>query len=112
VNKQKAPRVGDLMTEEQVLGMGYNHALQLPDGRWMAVANMTYGKGRLFFNLDYCGFEACYCYTSVAEAIAAMLAFDPERDEEPQGWFKDPNTNRMRPDGDKSRETIGYSGED
>lgn len=101
-------RVREELTEAQVLEMGYVHARKLEDGTWLAVANMTYGKGRLFYNLDYCGFEACYCYTSVAEAVAAMLAFDPEKDDEPQGWFKDPNTQRMRPGGDKSKEHIGY----
>lgn len=97
------------MTEAQVLALGYEYALQLKDGTWMAVAKMTYGKGRLFYDLDYCGFAACYCYTSVPEAIAAMLDFDPERDEEPQGWFKDPNTQRFRPGGDKNKEHIGYA---
>jgi len=88
--------------------MGFTHSRQLEDGTWLGVTPMTYGKGRLHLNLDYHGFEACYCYTSIAEACAAMEAFDPEKDEEPQGWFKDPMNNRIRPDGDASRETIGY----
>lgn len=95
-----------MMTEEQVLALGYDHARQLADGTWLAVSRMTYNKGRLFYNLDYCGFEACYCYTSVPEALAAMEAFDPEKDEEPQGWFRDPRTGRRRPGGDKSLETL------
>lgn len=107
MNKQKAPRPGEPMTEQQVLDQGYQYARQLPDGTWMAVAQMAY-NGRLFYNLDYIGFEACYCYKTVADAILAMVMFDPEVDEEPQGWFKDPMNNRIRPDGDKSRETIGY----
>lgn len=108
MNKQKAPRVGELLTEQQVLDQGFQVARQMPDGTWLAVAQMIY-NGRLFVDVRHVSFEACYCYKTVAEATAAMLAFDPEVDDEPQGWFKDPKTNRIRPDGDKSRETVGYA---
>lgn len=97
------------LTESYLLESGYTHVRQLEDGRWLAVCPMSYGKGRLYFNCDHCGAEACYCYTSVAEACAAMAAFDPAIDEEPQGWFKDPTTQRIRPGGDASKETIGYT---
>lgn len=96
-----------VLTEETVLAQGYDHVRQLPDGRWLAVAQMTF-NGRLFFDLDYFGFECCYCYKTLAEAYAVMMAFDPAVDDEPQGWFKDPMNNRIRPGGDKSKETIGY----
>lgn len=98
----------ELITAEDVARMGYDYAHQLEDGTWLAVARMTFGKGRLFFKLDYIGFECCYCYKTVDEAVAAMLAFDPTKDDEPQGWYKDPMNNRIRPDGDASKETIGY----
>lgn len=104
---EKRPRVVCGLTEEQVDAMGYDVTRRLEDGTWLAAAQMTF-NGRLFFNLDYHGFECCYCYKTLAEAVAAMNAFDPEKDEEPQGWFKDPMNNRIRPDGDASRETIGY----
>jgi len=96
------------LTWEAVSTMGYDYVRQLEDGTWLAVARMTFGKGRLFFKLDSIGFECCYCYKTVAEALAAMLDFDPAKDEEPQGWYKDPMNNRIRPNGDKSKETIGY----
>lgn len=92
---------------DEVMDMGYTHARQLEDGTWLAAAQMAF-NGRLFFDLNRHGFECCYCYKTLAEAVAAMNAFDPEKDEEPQGWFKDPTNNRIRPDGDASRETIGY----
>lgn len=95
------------MTEAQVLEQGYQYARQLEDGTWMAVAQM-FTNGRLFFNLDRSGFEAAYCYRTVAEALAAMKAFDPEWFDEPQGWHKCATDNRIRPDGDATRETIGY----
>jgi hypothetical protein len=91
-------------TEEQVQAMGYPFVRQLDDGRWLGVAPMTYGKGRLFVDLDRCGFTACYCYSSVALAIVAMATFNPEQEDEPDGWFKDPMRGRHRPDGDKTRE--------
>ncbi|MNF50042.1 hypothetical protein D3C84_313270 [compost metagenome] len=108
MNKQKQTRYGGLLTEQEVLDQGFQFARQLPDGTWLAVAKMIY-NGRLFVDVSHCAFEACYCYKTVAEACAAMMAFDPEVDDEPQGWFKDPKTNRIRPEGDKSRETVGYA---
>jgi hypothetical protein len=105
---EKRPRVVIDLTDEQVDAMGYDVTRRLADGSWLAVSKMTFGKGRLFFNLDWHGFEACYCYKTFSEAVDALLTFDPEKDEEPQGWFKDPRNNRHRPDGDASRETIGY----
>lgn len=108
MNKQKSPRVIEPLTEQQVLDQGFQFVRQLPDGSWMAVAQMIY-NGRLYVDVQHCSFEACYCYKTVPEAVAAMMAFDPEQDDEPQGWFKDPKTNRIRPDGDKSRETVGYA---
>jgi hypothetical protein len=108
MNKDKRPNsVGLGISEEDVIEMGYQYARQLDDGTWLAVAKM-FTNGRLYFNLDYHGSECCYCYKSVAEAVAAMMAFDPARDEEPQGWHKDPVNNRIRPNGDASKETIGY----
>lgn len=103
----KPNSIGLGISEAEVLAMGYTHARQLADGTWLAAMQMTF-NGRLFFDLNYHGFEACYCYKTLADAVAAMEAFDPERDEEPQGWFKDPGTNRCRPDGDASKETIGW----
>jgi hypothetical protein len=108
MNSDKRPNsVGLGISEEDVIEMGYQYARQLEDGTWLAVARM-FTNGRLYFNLDHHGAECCYCYKSVTQAVAAMMAFDPEWDEEPQGWFKDPVNNRIRPDGDASRETIGY----
>lgn len=108
MNKEKKPRVIGGLTDEQVDAMGYDVSRQLDDGSWLAVSRMTFGKGRLYFNLDRAGFECCYCYETFAEAVDVLLTFDPAVDEEPQGWFKDPMNNRIRPNGDASKETIGY----
>ncbi|MNG12990.1 hypothetical protein D3C84_966370 [compost metagenome] len=95
------------LTADDIQAMGYIAGRKLPDGRWLAVAKM-FTNGRVYFNLDHFGAEAAYCYTSVDEACAAMNAFDPDRDEEPQGWHKCATDNRVRPGGDASKETIGY----
>lgn len=99
---------GHDFTTEELKEMGYPFSRRLDDGVWLAVAPMSISNGRLFVGLNQVGFDACYCYKSVAEACAAMAAFDPEKDDEPEGWIKDPNTNRCRPGGDKSKETIGW----
>lgn len=106
-NDQKANRVVVTLTEEQVDAMGYDVARQLSDGRWLAIKQM-FTNGRLYFDLDYSGADAVYCYANLDEALKAMLWFDPDVDEEPQGWHKCATDNRIRPGGDASKETIGY----
>lgn len=107
MNSEQPPRAGREITGDMIRDWGYVAARKLPDGRWMAVAKM-YLNGRLYFDLSESGAEGVYCYTSVEHAWIAMMAFDPAVDDEPQGWHKDPVNNRVRPDGDKSKETIGY----
>lgn len=108
MKKETTPGAGLGLTQEDIDEMGYAFTRQLEDGTWLAVQPMTFGKGRLFFDLDPIGFGCCYCYKTIPEAVAAMMAFDPTKEEEPQGWYKDPMNNRIRPDGDRSKETIGY----
>lgn len=93
-------------TPEQLRAMGYIAWRQLDDGSWLGVAPMTFGKGRVCVDLDPFGYADGYCYTSQVEAINAMQAFDPVRDEEPDGWFRHPQSGRRRPDGDKSKEYL------
>lgn len=101
-------RQGATLSAEQVEKMGYPIARQLDDGRWLAVAAMTFGKGRLYFDLDLTGADCCYCYKTLDEAVNVLMTFNPAKEPEPDGWFKCPTDNRIRPDGDKSKETIGY----
>lgn len=100
-------RHGRELTADDIREMGYDAGRKLKDGRWLAVLKM-FTNGRLYFDLSVSGAEAAYCYRTVDEAFAAMMAFDPAVDEEPQGWHKCATDNRVRPDGDASRETIGY----
>jgi hypothetical protein len=37
-----------------------------------------------------------------------MLDFDPARDSELTGWFRDPDTGRRREGGDPEKETVWF----
>ncbi len=44
--------------------------------------------------------------TILRRLVAALEKFDPERDTEPEGWYRNPNTGRRRPDGDPTKEYV------
>lgn len=47
-----------------------------------------------------------WCYHSIAAALAAAEAWDPEKDPEPSGWHRHPATGRRRPDGRAEAEYV------
>jgi hypothetical protein len=67
---------------------------------------MSYGKGRLCADLNPEGYDDSWCYDTLDGAIAAMQAWDPEKQKEPDGWMRHISTARRRPGGDASREYI------
>jgi len=81
---------------------------RLPDGSVIAVGPMAFGNGRLFMDVSTIGYEDCYCYDSVAAALIAFAEFNPDTDEEPEGWKRHPHSGRRRPGGDKSQQTINF----
>ncbi len=50
----------------------------------------------------------CYAGRDPLPAVLAALAWDPDTEDEPQGWIKQalPPTGRRRPDGDASLEYV------
>lgn len=56
------------------------------------------------------GYDRGWCYDGreAGPAILAAMAWNPDTQEEPQGWIKQaaPPTGRRRPDGDASREYV------
>lgn len=95
-------------TDEDMREMGYLCWRRLPDGDYMGVVEMTFGKGRLCMGLTPSGYEQGYCYSSIVAAIAGMTEYRPGVDKEPQGWFRDVTNGRRRPDGDPSQEHIAF----
>jgi hypothetical protein len=67
---------------------------------------MSYGKGRLCADLNPEGYDDSWCYDTLDGAIAAMQAWDPEKQAEPDGWMRHIPTARRRPGGDAFREYI------
>jgi hypothetical protein len=92
-------------TAESLLDRGFVACRQIGD-TWLGVLRMTYGKGRLCSDLNPDGYDDSWCYDTLDSAIAAMNAWDPEKQVEPDGWMRHINTARRRPDGDASKEYI------
>lgn len=92
-------------TERELLDRGFVAAWQAGDN-WVGVLNMSYGKGRLCADLNPEGYDDSWCYNSLEGAIAAMKAWDPETQPEPDGWMRHIHTARRRPGGDASKEYV------
>jgi len=95
-----------MLTKEEVLHMGYVVAKQLPDGTWIAVVPMSFGKGRLCSAISWSGYEDGWCYEKLEQAVVAMFEWDPDDTEEPDGWIRHISTGRRRPDGRASSEFV------
>lgn len=96
------------MTDEELEELGYKYHRTLPDGFQMGVMKMMGRNWRLHFGMDRTGPWSNYCYHDEQKAVDAMNNFDPERDQEPDGWIKHVDTNRCRPDGTAASESIGW----
>lgn len=80
---------------------------RLPDGRYVDVTAMTYGKGRLCIGdeVDLFAYRDGYCYTSIAQAVVAAVTWDGEGDP-PEGWIRHLGSGRRRPDGTPESEYV------
>jgi len=80
---------------------------EFPTGVCACVYSMSYGKGRICVGIvaewAY-SYDHAYCYESIAQAVEALKAWDGTG--EPQGWFRNPDTGRRRPNGDPTKEYI------
>jgi hypothetical protein len=97
------PAISD---EEMAKRTEFTASRRLPDGSVIAAGPMMHGNGRLFMDVNRVGYESCYCYDTLEGATEAMYRYNPETDDEPDGWKRDPYTGRRRPNGDKSKQTI------
>jgi hypothetical protein len=94
------------MTRDEILKLGYIDCV-IYDDFFIAVGVMTYGKGRIIYSDDEIDIGNAWCYKSVTASLAAMHAWNPlEKDEPPDGWFRNPITGQRRPDGDAAKEYI------
>jgi len=93
------------MNEQYFLQQGYVAVRQVDDD-WLGVMPMTFGKGRICSGMNEMGYEDCWCYESVGQAVTAMNAWDPAKDKEPQGWMRHPYSGRRREGGDPANEVV------
>ena len=76
---------------------------QLPDGRFMTVYPLTFGRGRVIIG-DKASVDDVWGFPSLGAAVAAFLTWDGKG--EPEGWDRHPCTNRYRPGGDPAKEYV------
>lgn len=57
---------------------------------------------------DNFGYDDRYCYATLVGVLKALDEWNPATEKEPNGWHRDPNTGRRRPDGDPNREYIAW----
>ena len=83
----------------------YQHLRILPDGRAVWIQRkifthaITLGKAH-----DDIGHDNHWCYETRDQAVAALAAWDPMKQAEPEGWIRNPKTGRRRPNGDATKE--------
>ena len=84
----------------------------LPDGRVLTLAPEPKGKARLCLakGLSRGYFDDEWVYDSSRLAAEMARAWDPESQNEPEGWSFHPFSKRRRPNGDASREFMGAAG--
>lgn len=76
---------------------GYNAVRRLPNGIYAGCLQMIF-TGRLVVGLHETGWERCYDYESLLEAIAALALWDGSGD--PPGlWIKEKPSQRNGPGG-------------
>jgi hypothetical protein len=92
---------------------------RLPDGRlrvkeaatrYIDIVPMIYNWRIVTTYKDRDCYDRGWCYAGrdPVTAILAAMAWDPDTEDEPQGWIKQaaPPTGRRRPDGDASQEYV------
>ncbi|RYD48216.1 MAG: hypothetical protein EOP83_26855 [Verrucomicrobiaceae bacterium] len=96
----------------------YLNVRPIGNGRWAGIMELMFHVavvgGPLY---DFVGLGFRYCYhgpdgvkSSKQEAykvaLAALDAWDPQTESEPQGWHRDPFTHRRRPMGNAAEEYV------
>lgn len=97
-----------VFSDDELQGMGYLVWRQFDNGEWAAVAPMTFGKGRICYQLNPDGYEDGWCYESLVQAVTALGAWDPDQTAEPMGWFRHPYSGRRREGGDPAKEVVRW----
>lgn len=76
------------------------------DGVIYAVMPYSISNGRLFVDVNECGYTEFYCFCSPEAARKGLFEWKPETEKEPTGWHRHSATGRRRENGDPSKETI------
>lgn len=71
------------------------------------LCSMIYGKGRICIGIENAMYhDVAFCYETYELGLKALIAWNPEVDEEPDGWMRCPTDGRRRPNGDKTKEYV------
>lgn len=89
---------------------GYLDARLVRSARYVAISPLMYTFAIIVGPIEHAavGYEDRWCYQSLAQARAALSAWDGEPGTEPTGWIRHPLSGRRRPDGDPALEYIAH----
>lgn len=88
-------------------GADYLHVRPLGDGRAVFLMPMAFGNLRVAIGWQGApGFDDGWCYQAPQQDAAWKAAIGWDGEDEPEGWYRHPDTGRRRPDGDAQRETV------
>lgn len=80
----------------------------LGDGRYACVCRLLFHYTLIVGRIgDRYGYDDRWCYGEHASLpTAAMNAWNPSTEGEPDGWFRHPRTGRRRPNGNAAEEYV------
>lgn len=87
---------------------GYESETKLPDGRSVWLQRKIYTWAIVVGQSDSMIYDNHWCYENRAGAEQALAAWNPLEQAEPQGWIRNPQSGRWRPDGDESKQYVSW----
>lgn len=79
---------------------------ELGDGRAVWIYPLLYTHSICIGRINYPVYDDRWCYADRAKAEAALVAWNPLTQKEPEGWHRHPDSGRRRPDGDPTKEHV------
>lgn len=85
---------------------GFRAKRELGDGRAVWIYPLMFTHSICIGKIDYPTYDDRWCYENFDSAKAAVDAWDPLTEKEPEGWHRHPTSGRRRPGGDKEKEHV------
>lgn len=78
------------------------------DGREICVYPQIFNTKLIIGKPGLDWYDSNWCYETPGQAIMAAEEWEPEKEADPEGWFRHPPTGRRRPNGDPEKEYVAF----